>query len=107
MSSPKTGADLQHFVCAVLWMRSGISNFSSIIRPLADLLEKFYTVVSQQTRLPAGRVSLEAVRWNKEHTMPSALPNAVLRIKSLWHMLTQENVLAFPRMPQTTFGRAS
>lgn len=49
------------------WMRSGIPNFLSFIRPLADLLEKVYTVLSKRAGLAAVRVSLEAVGRKNEH----------------------------------------
>lgn len=63
MSQPQTGADIQQFVCVMKWMRAAIPEFSTIIRPLAYLLEKVYAQVGKRTCLAAGRVALQNDRW--------------------------------------------
>eukprot|EP00171_Calliarthron_tuberculosum_P009059 IDg9059t1 len=43
MVSPVTGAHLQQFICALQWVRNGIPNFSELISPLRDFMEKAAT----------------------------------------------------------------
>lgn len=67
LSQLETGAELQQFVCAMQWMRMGIPEFSSLVRPLAELLEIVYGRVGKRTRLAAGRVNLLSVGWCTDH----------------------------------------
>lgn len=39
MNVPIIGADVQQFVCSMQWMRAELLKFSTLIRPLADILE--------------------------------------------------------------------
>lgn len=65
MRMPTTGAELQQFVCAMKWMRNGIPNFSSIIRPLSVFLEKVYKRAGKRTRLAVAKVSLASFGWSQ------------------------------------------
>ena len=42
LSLPRTGADLQEFVCAANWMQTVIPKFTKVIELLAKLLENVY-----------------------------------------------------------------
>lgn len=67
MVSHDTGEFSQQLFCAIKWIRDGIPEFSLVIRPLADLLEKVYTLVGKRTKLASGRISLPAAGWNYGH----------------------------------------
>lgn len=60
-SQLQTGADLQQFTCAMQGMHTAIPQFSELIRPLMDFLEKDYAHVGKLTRLAAERVHLGAI----------------------------------------------
>lgn len=49
------------------WIRAAVPEFSSIIRPLAFLLEIVYAQVGKRTRLASGRAALPNVGWLTEH----------------------------------------
>lgn len=66
MSSPRTGSELQQFVCAMQWMRSGIPSFSSVIGPLQSFMEKVYGTVKKRTRRAVTKVSLVSLGWGTE-----------------------------------------
>lgn len=53
MASLETEAGFTLFVCAIQWICAGISTFSSIIRPLVDVLENVYTLAGKRTLLAA------------------------------------------------------
>lgn len=46
-------------------MRYGILEFSSLMLPVEDLLENFYTHARKRTRLESGRVSFQASGWSR------------------------------------------
>lgn len=50
-------------------MRSAIPSFSTIIRPLSDLLESVYQTAGKRTRLSVAKVSLANTGWSAEHDM--------------------------------------
>lgn len=78
MKYPKSGADLQQFVCAMQWMRFSIPELSSLIRPLADCLEEVYSPAGRRTRLASSKVLLTNGFWNQKHEDAFELCKAVL-----------------------------
>lgn len=67
ISSPTDDAQLQHIVCAMQWMRSGIPNFSSVTGPLNVLPQRVYKLSGKGTRLAAGRVLPPTAPWDETH----------------------------------------
>lgn len=66
MDTPTKGGQLQQFVCAMQWMRSGIPMFSTIIRPLSELLEAVYQLAGKRTKRAVSTISLDKI-WTTEH----------------------------------------
>ena len=65
MQPPTLGSHLQQFVCAMQWMRSGIPDFSNIVRPLMEFLERVYTRAGKRTRTAAARIQLSDLGWSQ------------------------------------------
>lgn len=63
MFPPTTGARLQQFACAVLWMRSAISKFTNVISRLSYFPEKFCKQADKETREGVSRVYLSSLSW--------------------------------------------
>lgn len=69
MACPSTGSELQQFICAIQWMRSGISKFLTIIGAFAIGMERVYAVARKRIRRAVAKVFLESVGWsNTQHT---------------------------------------
>ncbi|KAF0722457.1 hypothetical protein Ae201684_018400 [Aphanomyces euteiches] len=43
LSPPKTGAELQQYVCAINWMGVSIPGFNALVQPLTEILERVYS----------------------------------------------------------------
>lgn len=67
MVLPHMGADLQQFLCAMQWISALIPDFSSVIHPLEELLERVYTIVAERTLLASVSISLLSSCWNCKH----------------------------------------
>ena len=65
METPKTGAQLQQFVCALQWIRTTIPEFSKLTQPLREILNTVLSRSKSRTKRAASRVSLESVCWGK------------------------------------------
>lgn len=81
MPEPRTGDQLQQFVCAANWMRATIPEFNKTMAPLSAILEVAYRTAGKRTKRAAGRINLEDVGWGDEHrnsfaNVKDALTNA-------------------------------
>lgn len=47
MACPTTGAQLQRYLSALQWMRNAIPEYTKLIAPLHDSLERVYATVSK------------------------------------------------------------
>lgn len=65
MEEPKTGADLQQFVCALQWMKSAIPEFATIVAPLHAFMETVYEKAGRRTKQAVMNVKLEALGWTE------------------------------------------
>lgn len=61
--SPRTGAHLQQFVCALNLLRTSISNFASLVAALQDFLENLYAITKKRTRCDVSRIQLTRLNW--------------------------------------------
>ena len=68
MPEPRTGADLQQFVCAAGWMRNGIPEFNVLTASLNSFLEKVYQEAKGRTKTKASRVLLDKLGWGPEES---------------------------------------
>lgn len=69
MSPPLTGAHLQQVVCSLQWVRTGIPNFTTIVRPLQYCLELVYAAAhAKQTLQDIERIMLSSVCWKTEES---------------------------------------
>jgi len=69
MSPPTTGADLQQFLCALQWMKTGIPEFNRLIEPLHAIMEEVYTRAGKRTKVRVARVTLADAGWTNSHTI--------------------------------------
>lgn len=65
MQQPTNGAHLQQFVRTMQWMRNAIPDFSSIVPPLSEMLEKVYTKDGKRTKTSEARISLSSIGWGR------------------------------------------
>lgn len=65
--APTNGAKLQQFVCALQWMRSAIPSFSSLVKPLLEVLESVYACAGRRTQGAVGRILLPLFGWGSVH----------------------------------------
>jgi transposase InsO family protein len=63
MAPPRTGADLQQFLCALQWLKQGIPNFTALVAPLHDILEIVYDRAGKRTKRAVARITLDSVGW--------------------------------------------
>ncbi|KAH9185665.1 hypothetical protein AeNC1_012358 [Aphanomyces euteiches] len=55
---PKTGADLQQFMCAVNWLRTHIPRYNEVVNPLSTALQRVYTLSGSKTKSILSRFTL-------------------------------------------------
>jgi len=63
MAPPATGANLQQFLCALQWLKQGIPNFTALVAPLHDFMERVYGCTEKRTKRAVSRVLLSAHGW--------------------------------------------
>ena len=67
MPYPKTCDQLQQFICAAGWMRTGIPQFTTVIEPLAVLMEEIYKIAGTRKKRRLTKYALDANGWNHTH----------------------------------------
>lgn len=83
MSPPTTGSNLQQFVCALQWVKQGIPNFSPMVSPLHDFMERVYDHTGKRTKRAVSRVQLASLGWG-----PTELAAFEACKKALAHQVT-------------------
>jgi len=63
MAVPTTGSELQQFLCAFQWMRTGIPEFNRLIEPLHQFMEEVYSKAGKRTKVRVARVNLSDIGW--------------------------------------------
>ena len=63
MEPPTSGANLQQFICALQWVKSGIPNFTDLISPLHYFMEKVYVRAGKRTKLAVSQNKLSNFGW--------------------------------------------
>ena len=58
MPVPKTGDQVQKFLCAVNWTRMAFPRYNELVSPLSAVLEKTLTLAGSRTKWAAAKVSL-------------------------------------------------
>ena len=58
MEPPTTGAHLQQFVCARQWVKQAIPNYTELVAPLQDFMERVYGLSDKRTKCAVSRVRL-------------------------------------------------
>lgn len=61
MPPPRMGDHLQEFVCAANWVRASMHQFTTIVSPLAKLLENVYQKVGRRPNKRVSRIKLDKV----------------------------------------------
>jgi hypothetical protein len=68
MESPKTGSELQQFLCAMNWMRTGLPNYSEMVAPLSALLQAASRQAGgKRTKTAVSKVELADIGWLDAH----------------------------------------
>lgn len=67
MFHPKSGDQLQQFVCTANWMSSAITQFTTILETLAILLESFYSRIGKRTKKAIAKVKIGEYYWTERH----------------------------------------
>lgn len=63
MSIPSIALELLQFTSAMQCFRTSIPEFSKIIQPLLDALERSYKIAEKKTKTDLHRISLDTVGW--------------------------------------------
>lgn len=87
MKQPRTGAELQQFLCATNWMRPSLPDYSRLIHPLHELMESIYTAAGKRTKKAATKFNLDD-QWGVEHTHC---------FNAIQNQLAASTKLAFPK----------
>jgi len=61
MRTPEVAGDLQRFLCAMGWMRSGIPEYAKTIAPLHNLMEDCYTRAGKRTKRAVRKTTLHGL----------------------------------------------
>ena len=65
LEPPSSGSNLQQFVCALQWVKQGIPNFTELVAPLHEFMERVYDHVGKRTKRAVTRVQLDKLGWGK------------------------------------------
>jgi RNase H-like domain found in reverse transcriptase/Reverse transcriptase (RNA-dependent DNA polymerase)/Integrase zinc binding domain len=97
MATPRTGADLQQFVCALNWMRTAIPAFSKMVAPLQQLLETVYSLAGgKRTRAAAVKIPLSRVGWGQTHADAfSSCQSALEHAATLAHISDSKRICLY------------
>lgn len=79
---PKTGCQLQQFVCALQWVKTAIPNFTMIVEPLHLFMKTVYDRAGVRTKRGVSKVLLSPLGWSEKekaafHNCRSALAKQV------------------------------
>ena len=79
MASPQTAADLQQFICATNWFRSGIPEYAALVAPIQDFLRtQCVPVAGSNDKKRLASVTVSAVGWGpKEQAAFEAVKAAI------------------------------
>lgn len=67
MPRPKSGDQLQQFLCASNWMRSAIPSYTAKVEPLHKVLEEVFQKVNKRTSQAARKVLISDTTWSSVH----------------------------------------
>lgn len=70
MEPPTTGAHLQQFICALQWVRNGIPQFTELVSPLHEFMERVYDRAGKRTRRAVARFQLSNLSWDDTERKP-------------------------------------
>jgi len=103
ISSPKTAADLQQFVCAANWMRCCIPEFNKVTAVLSEVLEEAYLHAGKRTKRAIAKLSLrEHTSWNTAHEKAfQDVKNALYNAATLAHPDPQKLLFIFTDASET------
>lgn len=86
MEPPTTGVHLQKLLCALQWVKQGIPNFTELMVPLHDLLERIYDQVEKRTKQAVSLILLSDQGWSKtERTAFESCKTALAHQVTLAH----------------------
>lgn len=96
MEPPTTGAHLQQFVCALQWVKQGIPNFTELILPLHNFLERIYDDIGKRTKRAVSRVLLEKYGWGEPELIAfQSCKNALANQVTLSHRDPEQRLCVY------------
>ena len=106
LPAPKTGADLQQYVCALNWMRMSIPGFNILVRDLAAVLERVFAAVGgKRTKQLAATVLLADVGWDGTHmAVLDATKKALSKVVELSHPNPEMRLCVFADASEEHWG---
>ncbi|ETV79142.1 hypothetical protein H257_07229 [Aphanomyces astaci] len=106
LPEPKTGADLQQYVCALNWMHMSIPGFNVLVRDLTVVLERvFSSVGGKRTKQLAATVLLTDVGWNDTHVAAlEATKKALAKVVELSHPKPEMRLCVFADASEEHWG---
>jgi hypothetical protein len=67
LTTPKTGGNLQQFVCAMNWVRMSMKNYAPTMAPLLSLMESIYKNVKSRKKQRVAKFPLDKAGWSSMH----------------------------------------
>ncbi|KAE9073862.1 hypothetical protein PF010_g24905 [Phytophthora fragariae] len=103
MQLPRTGADLQQFLCAANWMRQSIPEYTRISAVLYDALERAAKVSGSRKKKMLAKVNLVDAAWGAQETAGfEDVRQALLRMAPLAHSSPSSEVCFYSDASQDT-----
>ncbi|KAE9356250.1 hypothetical protein PF008_g3693 [Phytophthora fragariae] len=103
MQLPRTGADLQQFLCAANWMRQSIPEYTRISAVLYDALERAAKVSGSRKKTMLAKVNLVDAAWGAQKTAGfEDVRQALLRMAPLAHSSPSSEVCFYSDASQDT-----
>jgi hypothetical protein len=87
MSPPAMGDQLMQFVCALGWLRTSMPEFTTVIAPLAELMNNVYSAAGGlRTKRAVSKIPLTDVGWSRDSAACfERCKNSLLHATSLAH----------------------
>lgn len=105
MEPPTSGANLQQFICALQWVKNGITNFTDLIYPLHDFMEKIYERAGKRTKLAVSRYKLSNFGWgNTELRAFEACKQALANQVTLSHRDERKRLVIYTDASDTVWS---
>lgn len=104
MEPPITGANLQQFICALQWVKQGIPQFTDIVSPLHEFMERVYERAGKRSKKSVSIFELSSLGWGDKEDRSFKRFKHLRLNKSISLIETTESVSASTQMRPTQIG---